>query len=100
MRDSNSEITFEMNTFYPQKPLRRTRGGEEYIPGTRIGIERGRTEIFERRKENNSRREIESSEEEAKYSGAEGNNPGREIELSEEEEKYSREGRKIISGEK
>ena len=76
MRDSNSEISFEMNAFYPQisgQAFEKNRGGKEYFQG----------------------REIELAfEEEEKYSGAEGNNPRREIESSEEEQKYSREGRK------
>ena len=82
MRDSDSEITFEMNALYPQisgQALEKNRGGKECFLGARNRIERRRTEFFERRKENNSRREIE---------------------LSEEEEKYSREGRNIFLGEK
>ena len=52
MNDSDSEITFEMNAFYPQISGHafENRGGKKYFQG----------------------REIESSEEEAKYSGAEG----------------------------
>ena len=80
--------------------MEKNRGGKEYFLGARNRIERGRTEFFEKRKENNSRREIESSEEEQRYSGEEGNNPKREIESSEEEQKFSREGRNIFLGEK